>query len=1260
MNGSSSSSSTTSVHNSSVRLYHLTLESPKSISAMCYGSFSGPKRQEVVVVRGTSHVELLDVSGGGSQQQQQQGNDEEEDDEDVSVRSVRLENAFGIVRSVLSFRLTGGQIDHVVVGSDSGRICILKYENDETGFVKVHQETFGKTGCRRIVPGQLLASDPKGRAIMIAAVEKQKFVYVMNRDASNRLTISSPLSAHKSNTLTFDVKGIDVGFENPTFACLEIDYADLDDGIESVQSVEKMLTYYELDLGLNHVVRKWSEPTDRGANMLIPVPGGNDGPGGVLVCAENRIVYQDRDHDPVSCLIPRRADLPAERGVLIVSYAAHKQKDMFFVLIQSEYGDIYKVTMDVQKKIDVKSLTVQYFDTIPTTRAMAITKTGYLFAASEFSNHYHYQFLGLGDDDDVVRATSADNDASARDGGVAVPVFTPRALTNLGLVDDLESLGPMTDLLVENLAREESPQLFALCGQGPRSSLRTLRHGLDVTEMAVTDLPGNPIAVWTLRLKSEDEHDKYIVVSFSNATLVLSVGETVEEVSDSGLLTTASTLAVSTLDDDTMVQVHSGGVRHVMDGGSRTKEWKTPGGKVIVQATCNSRQCVVAMRGGTIVYFELDDAGQLEEVAQRDVSYDISSLDVATIPPGLARTPFLAVGSYDHSARLLSLDPKNVFGELATQMLMSPVRDVKLSSSASSSMSGAKTKHTLQLYVGLMSGVLVRASIDTRVGKIYDTRKRFLGSKPVKLFEIETKTSGNAVLALSSRSWLCYRHQSRYKMTPVSYGSRLEYAAGFNSTHCAKGVVAISESKLRILSFERLDETFTQTFTPLRYTPRKMCVLKDSSTIVVVQTDHNAYNEAEKQALRNEEEAEKKASEPSRKRRKRSSADETKSEDATATEAQVGSRRPAKSGKWASCVHLINGMTSQPDSILELSENEAALSVCTCVFQDKGGETFVCVGTAKDLIMRPKRSFTCGYVHVYRVIARTNESGGTSRGLSLLHKTKLDKGVPYALCAFKGYLLVGMGNVVRMYGFGKQRLLRKCEKRGLPVMVTSMHTMGDRIYVGDVSSGFVFMKYRHRSNEMVVFADSVVPRFLTRALNLDYDTMMGADKFGNVFGSRVPDNCDDDIVAGESGSDARLWRSGSSANKLETVFNFHCGEVLTSLRKATMVTAGREVVVAGGIMGSIRAFVPLQTREDVDFLLHLEMYMRSESSVLLVGREQLSFRSAFAPASNVIDGDLCEAFVGLSKERKDHIAEEMDRTVSEITRKLESLRNMVL
>jgi splicing factor 3B subunit 3 len=60
-----------------------------------------------------------------------------------------------------------------------------------------------------------------------------------------------------------------------------------------------------------------------------------------------------------------------------------------------------------------------------------------------------------------------------------------------------------------------------------------------------------------LTLCIADEFDAYIIVSFVNATLVLSIGETVEEVTDSGFLGTTPTLSCSQLGDDALVQVNS-------------------------------------------------------------------------------------------------------------------------------------------------------------------------------------------------------------------------------------------------------------------------------------------------------------------------------------------------------------------------------------------------------------------------------------------------------------------------------------------------------------------------------------------------------------------------------------------------------------------------------------------------------------------------------------------------------------------------------
>jgi splicing factor 3B subunit 3 len=130
------------------------------------------------------------------------------------------------------------------VGSDSGRIIVLEYDPKTSNFVKLHQETYGKSGARRIVPGQYLATDPKGRAVMIAAVEKAKLVYILNRDATANLTISSPLEAHKNSAIIHHIVGLDVGFENPVFAALEVDYteSDQDPTGEAFNNTEKAST----------------------------------------------------------------------------------------------------------------------------------------------------------------------------------------------------------------------------------------------------------------------------------------------------------------------------------------------------------------------------------------------------------------------------------------------------------------------------------------------------------------------------------------------------------------------------------------------------------------------------------------------------------------------------------------------------------------------------------------------------------------------------------------------------------------------------------------------------------------------------------------------------------------------------------------------------------------------------------------------------------------------------------------------------------
>jgi Mono-functional DNA-alkylating methyl methanesulfonate N-term len=107
---------------------------------------------------------------------------------------------------------------------------------------------------------------------------------------------------------------------------------------------------------------------------------------------------------------------------------------------------------------------------------------------------YLYQIAHLGDDDDEPEFSSA---MPLEEGDTFF--FAPRPLKNLVMVDEMHSYAPVLGCQVADLANEDTPQLYLTCGRGPRSSVRVLRHGLEVSEMAVSELPGNPNAVWTVK-----------------------------------------------------------------------------------------------------------------------------------------------------------------------------------------------------------------------------------------------------------------------------------------------------------------------------------------------------------------------------------------------------------------------------------------------------------------------------------------------------------------------------------------------------------------------------------------------------------------------------------------------------------------------------------------------------------------------------------------------------------------------------------------
>jgi splicing factor 3B subunit 3 len=151
-----------------------------------------------------------------------------------------------------------------------------------------------------------------------------------------------------------------------------------------------------------------------------------------------------------------------------------------------------------------------------------------------------------------------------------------------------------------------------------------------------------------------DAFDSYIILSFVNGTLVLSIGETIEEVQDTGFLSSAPTLAVQQIGADALLQVHPHGIRHVL-ADRRVNEWRVPQGKTIVSATTNKRQVVVALSSAELVYFELDLDGQLNEYQDRKaMGSTVLALSIGEVPEGRQRTPYLVSSNNTLASRLTS------------------------------------------------------------------------------------------------------------------------------------------------------------------------------------------------------------------------------------------------------------------------------------------------------------------------------------------------------------------------------------------------------------------------------------------------------------------------------------------------------------------------------------------------------------------------------------------------------------------------------
>ncbi|RLV93793.1 Pre-mRNA-splicing factor RSE1 [Spathaspora sp. JA1] len=971
---------------SQLYLYNLTLKDSTHYTHTLLGQFhpKSPTIQYLILVSPT-HLTLLEPNSDTGK-----------------LETIHSQRVIGVINQASVVRID--ELDYVVLTSDSGNLTILKY--DGTKFIARDNLPMCKNGWGRTYPGEFLAVDYASRCVFVGAIERNKLIYKLDSGE-----LSSPIEVH-SGSVCLSVCALDQGFDNnPCFACLEIE----DDVI--------VLNYYQLDLGLNHIIKTRAEEIPQDCSYVVGLPSHI---GGVLLLGTNWLAIESRN-ERTRKLLP----LPRRKGqdTIITTHILHRLKKNhdFFILIQSQLGDLFKIVVDYdQDREIVRDVTVSYFDTIPPCISLNIFKSGFLFANVLNNDKLLYQFEKLGETSTTTIKLSTHTDHTDEVN------LTLKALDNLALIDIHESLTPILDA-------KYSSNLSVLSSH----YLKQVIRGIPTSTLVSSPIPFIPTSIFTTKLTMTSEYDSYLVVTSSlvSTTLVLSLGEVVEEVEDSKLITDQHTLAIQQIGRSSLIQVYTTGIRHI---GTKVTDWYSPGGITIIQASTNNNQVIIAMSNCEVVYFEVDFDDQLIEYQQRlELSSSITSLclgDTAKVA---------VIGCSDETIQVVSLDESDCLEVKSLQALSSNATSLIMIDDV--------------VHIGMENGVIAKSRLDRK--QLRDTRVQYLGSRPILMSKL-TIGDQTSILAISNnKAWISYTQKTTntWKVMPLLDIDIID-ASSFTSEEM-QGIVGIQGNELVIFQLgnneddeEEAEFDFNREWTikkqvRLRYTPRNMIVDKDKTYIVETQYGITSpYNQ----------------------------------EDIDQDYYDAFGYERAKNGT-ASCIQVV-----QDESIVQSIEIEhTIISMTKVTFKN---EPCLIIGITTNQKYLPTSHDEC-YLYTYTLEPE----------LKLLHKTKLSYKPTVLLAFNNRLIVGSGNHIFLYELGKSQLLRKSTSIISYLSNINSiLHIESNRIVITDASSSCIsYAKYDSGLNQFIPFADDVTKRQITAITSLDYDTVVSGDKFGNIRINRL-------------------------------------------------------------------------------------------------------------------------------------------------------------
>jgi len=1044
---------------------------------------------------------------------------------------------YGRIEVMRLFRSPGEERDHLFLLTSKYKFCILKH-NPLTGEIDTVASGDAHDRIGRPIDSALKGIiDPHTRCIGFHLYERL-FKIVSTDYKKEAFNI-------RLNETIRDVVFLDgPASAPPTLAVLYTEPTD----VEAVCHIKT----FAVSLAEKDVAEgPWSmDHLESSASKLVPVPMPL---GGVVVVAEQTLTYFSRDG--LHKAIPMEAR--------IVWAVAKIDENGSRMLLSDHMGRLLMLVLENDGKV-VTGLKMENLGVTSIASDMSYLDNGYVFVGSAFG------------DSQLIKLRAERH---------------PETGHYLEVIDTYPNLGPIVDFCVVDFERQGQGQLVTCSGAFKDGSLRVIRNGISIAEMASVELQGIK-EIFSVKRLSTDRFHSYLIQSFSTETRVLELvgAEEMVEASLPGLNADMPTLFAGNVVGDLFVQITAQSAR-LIDCTTMlaVNEWSPPAGYRIAVGSGNMRQVMLATTGGNLIYLEIEPAEKkLVEKGHTKLDFEISCLSVSPL------------GS--DPAAMADICSVGMWGEVSVRIIALPsLQTLRIEPLGGDTIARSTLLVTLEgthyLLVALGDGHIFTYKISKTVDPtqlLSDRRQISIGTQPAALNVFYSRGTAH-VFAACDRPTVIYAASGGGKLLCSNVNLReVTRVAGFDSEAFPDCLALATEDLLVIGAVDDIQKLHIRSI-PLGEQPHRIAHFESAHVFAVLTS-----------ALTHDDQDD---------------------------EISVYS------------VKLIDESTFDVMNVFKLDHNESGCSVACLSFAGDSSvtdtSTYFVVGTAYTIPDEDEP--TQGRILVFSV---------TEGRLDLVAEKEV-KGSVYCLTPSNGKLLAGVNSKVQLFRWsesedGSKSLTEECSYHG-HVIVLHMRVRGDFILVADVMRSVCLLVYKPMGGTIEEIARDYDCNWMTAIEMLDDDKFIGTENSFNLFTvGRNPDaSSEEERTRLEKHGEFHLGEFVNRISPGSLVMQMPESE---SIASQTLVFG-----CVSGMIGVIATLPPDTYEFFLQVQKAMTQVVKGVGGFKHEEWRQFSNARRSSDARGVLDGDLIERFLDLRKDKMEEVAVIVDVSVDELSKKVEEL-----